>query len=352
MGDSSRRSGNCVAPQLPRLVNKADNLRNGAGGRDGLSGLTPVPERAELATSFGATHARASSVRGRAAGAETRAAQYRAVEPARASLARAGGCPGAAVRVLPPLLASMAERPHGGCYEWLVGKGRGGARCRHESPDAHPGSAIAGLNADWVSPHLLAMSRPWQARLESGALDLLVAHGVRTVLNAQERGEHPHCGAPLLPGTGLTYDPETLAAAGVAPVDCGWRDMTNPPSLEHVAGVCRAVHRAVVLEGGRVAVHCHAGRGRTGLLIACLLCTLYGISAAEAIAHTRSRRRRAVQRARQERFCAEFEVLLRRERAAGAAWAGPHFAAGDLGGFATPGRRAGGGGVLARSLPR
>lgn len=47
--------------------------------------------------------------------------------------------------------------------------------------------------------------------------------------------------------------------------------------------------------GGRCLVHCHAGYGRTGLLIACYLVYARNYSAGEAIALVRLRRHKAIQ---------------------------------------------------------
>jgi hypothetical protein len=63
---------------------------------------------------------------------------------------------------------------------------------------------------------------------------------------------------------------------------------------------------AVLDAGGKIAVHCHAGFGRTGLLIACILVRRDGLSAAEAIAKVRSRRASCIQNSRQRDFVHAF----------------------------------------------
>ncbi len=55
-----------------------------------------------------------------------------------------------------------------------------------------------------------------------------------------------------------------------------------------------------------VAVHCHAGYGRTGTMLACYLVT-QGLSANEAIKSIRSKRPGSIETHEQERFITEFE---------------------------------------------
>ncbi len=59
--------------------------------------------------------------------------------------------------------------------------------------------------------------------------------------------------------------------------------------------------------GNKVAVHCHAGRGRTGLIIAAWMIYNDGISAKDAIKHMRQRRKDAISKKSQEKVLYEFE---------------------------------------------
>jgi hypothetical protein len=71
------------------------------------------------------------------------------------------------------------------------------------------------------------------------------------------------------------------------------------------------MHHATSVEGRRVAVHCHAGLGRTGLAIACfLLYSRTAASASAAIAAVRSGRPGALQTAAQVLFVSIFEQYL------------------------------------------
>jgi protein tyrosine phosphatase domain-containing protein 1 len=65
------------------------------------------------------------------------------------------------------------------------------------------------------------------------------------------------------------------------------------------------------VEGRKVAVHCHAGLGRTGLAIACfLIASGQAGSAAQAVAMVRAARPGSLQTAGQVLFVSIFEQYL------------------------------------------
>ena len=67
----------------------------------------------------------------------------------------------------------------------------------------------------------------------------------------------------------------------------GWLDY-GVPTLESILDMVKVVDFA--LRGGKVAIHCHAGLGRTGVLIACYLVYSQRMSGDEAITLVRSNR--------------------------------------------------------------
>jgi len=68
--------------------------------------------------------------------------------------------------------------------------------------------------------------------------------------------------------------------------------------------------------GNKVAVHCAAGQGRTGTVLAAFLCASKGVSAEEAIKTIRSKRRGSIEKnTGQEEIISEYkQVLQGRER--------------------------------------
>ncbi len=97
--------------------------------------------------------------------------------------------------------------------------------------------------------------------------------------------------------TPAAVDPAALQSHGIDGMHLPVADFTAP-SLEQLR---RFVDRAstVVEQGGRVGVHCTAGKGRTGTFLAAFFVSR-GLSAAEAIAKVRSLRPGSIETAEQE----------------------------------------------------
>lgn len=62
------------------------------------------------------------------------------------------------------------------------------------------------------------------------------------------------------------------------------------------------------LSHGKIAVHCHAGHGRTGMVIAAWMMYALGMSPSQAVDTVRSRRAKAVQSKEQVKTLHEFRV--------------------------------------------
>ena len=134
------------------------------------------------------------------------------------------------------------------------------------------------------------------------------------VLNLQETGEHAHCGPGLLAASGLTYLPDTFMQAGIGYFHMCWQDMSTP-NLAAMTHIVQVMHHVCHDQRQRIAVHCHAGLGRTGLAIACYL--VFSGSAplpAAAIKHVRSKRPGSLQTKAQEAFVYVFEKWLQHLR--------------------------------------
>ena len=156
---------------------------------------------------------------------------------------------------------------------------------------------------------MLAMSRPSERRnAQYGTLAALVEAGVTGVINLQEIGEHAHCGDGLAPGSAFSYKPESLMNAGILHLNYPFSDM-GVPSLVQAMKVVQ-VMEGLVMRGGKVAVHCHAGLGRTGCIIACFLIYSEGKSPAEAVEFVRQHRHGSVQTHAQVRFVGMFDKYV------------------------------------------
>jgi atypical dual specificity phosphatase len=109
----------------------------------------------------------------------------------------------------------------------------------------------------------------------------LVDLGVTVLVNLHER---PHA-------------PEVLARHGLTQVHLAVPDFT-PPTLDQLERGVAALERAIA-DGQTVAVHCGAGLGRTGTLLACYLVS-GGLGPDEAIAAVRRARPGSIETAQQE----------------------------------------------------
>lgn len=194
----------------------------------------------------------------------------------------------------------------------------GGAKCKHENwevfvakPDANP--AIEGLNSNWVGEHVIAAQRPSTSLfIKYPIIQQFKKYNVTGVFNLQEKGEHSSCGPDgIYPTTGYSYSGESdLMKYGVAYYEYPWPDMTAPDNDVVLRSV--QVMDYHVRNKGKVLVHCHAGLGRTGLMIACYYLFSQRMGGQEAIELVRHSRKGAVQTAKQVAFVLGFEQHLKR----------------------------------------
>lgn len=133
--------------------------------------------------------------------------------------------------------------------------------------------------ATWIEPGSVLACRYPRRRQDR---DALARAGVTVVINLHERA----------------HDPEFLAAMGLQEHHYPVRDFTAP--TPHIIGQSVATILESVASGRTVAVHCGAGLGRTGTVIACYF-VHRGMTTEEAIARIRAIRPGSVETVAQVR---------------------------------------------------
>ena len=197
----------------------------------------------------------------------------------------------------------------------------GGKSCRHEDwtraldvRNTH--IAFQGLHSNWVENWAVASQRLATSLIEE--FDLIgqfKAANLKAIFNLQEAGEHPFCGpeGTLYPESGFSYVPERdLMPHGIYCYNFPWPDMGTPSNdivLRTVQLMCDHVSK-----GEKFLVHCHAGLGRTGLMIACWMMYHSKTSAEETINRIRFQRPGSIQTAKQQQFVFEFSSYLKEMR--------------------------------------
>nr|CCA14733.1 conserved hypothetical protein [Albugo laibachii Nc14] len=194
-------------------------------------------------------------------------------------------------------------------------------RCSEHAALAKIDSPISGLHADWVTDRILGMMRPSSRLIKQyHIIDQFHRHRITAVFNLTIPGEHPFCGDGL-GSSGFPYDPEIdFMAQKIQFYNFGWEDMTVP-TLSLMMDIVKVMTSMLqdgmqkvgavfipskVLNFCQVAVHCHAGYGRTGLAIACALIFMHGISPERAIHIVRRDRPGSIQTPSQAIFVREF----------------------------------------------
>ncbi|XP_077575226.1 protein tyrosine phosphatase domain-containing protein 1 [Stigmatopora nigra] len=229
---------------------------------------------------------------------------------------------------------ALHERPHGGALMefiraprakyTIIGEairyvipghmqcsiGCGGQSCKYDNPNywRDDQQAIKGLYSSWVTDHLLAMSRPSTEIIEKyNIIEQFRRNGIKTVINLQIPGEHASCGNPLEPQSGFSYKPEVFMENNIYFYNFGWSDY-GVANLTTVLDIVKVM--AFAVQEGKIAVHCHAGLGRTGVLLACFLAYATRMTANQAILYIRAKRPGSVQTRSQLSCVREFVQFL------------------------------------------
>uniref|UniRef100_A0A8C1UFB4 Protein tyrosine phosphatase domain-containing protein 1 n=1 Tax=Cyprinus carpio TaxID=7962 RepID=A0A8C1UFB4_CYPCA len=195
-------------------------------------------------------------------------------------------------------------------YRMQCSMGCGGQNCKYEDPShwSEDDQAIRGIYSSWITDNLLAMARPSTEIIEKfDIIDQFLRCGLRTVINLQCPGEHASCGNPLDPESGFTYRPETFMEAGIYFYNFRWNDY-GVASLTSILDMVKVMCFAI--QEGKLAVHCHAGLGRTGVLLACFFLFTTQMTADQAILLVRSKRPNSIQTRGQLQCVRQFAQFL------------------------------------------
>lgn len=106
-------------------------------------------------------------------------------------------------------------------------------------------------------------------------------------------------------------DPEVVRRAGLEPLHLPVEDFT-PPTLAQIRAFVEFA-RGVIGAGRGVAVHCAAGQGRTGTMLACYLVSL-GLPPGEAVDSVRTLRPGSIETPQQEARVREYARERRTEK--------------------------------------
>lgn len=195
-------------------------------------------------------------------------------------------------------------------HRTLICRFCGGKSCKREDwTKQKEVSAVRGLHSTWVTTDLLAMQRP-SSRLirEFDIIRQFKEQRISAIFNLQANGEHPHCGDGIDEG-GFSYQPEEFMNQGIFYYNYGFTDMAVP-SMDKMLFIIQSISFHVHTKGEKVSVHCHAGYGRTGIVMGCWLIYSNGMDCKEAIDTVRSRRPGCIQTKTQQQFCYKFAAYL------------------------------------------
>ena len=193
----------------------------------------------------------------------------------------------------------------------------GGKNCKHEDFTLHKNPAIYGLNSDKIDENIYASQRPANSLIEKyNLVSKFKELNIGLIINLQVPGEHPLCG-PIdkLDESGFSYSPSLFESEGIHVLLCGWKDMNVPDSLAHMLNIVKEMYYYVHNLKKKILVHCHAGYGRTGIVIACFKIFDEQISAEVAKFEIRQKRSKCIQTKTQLEFCLNFQEFIRRLRA-------------------------------------
>ena len=190
----------------------------------------------------------------------------------------------------------------------------GGESCKWEDPSIRKNSAIHGLLADLYYDCVYACQRPSTCLIKKyHLLEVFKKKRIKLIVNCQINGEHPYCGPNkgLEEDCGFSYSPSAFISEGIEVLCKGFKDLTPPDTLDFMLDVVRKMAYVVKYKKGRILVHCHAGNGRTGIVIVCFFMFYFNKTYQEALTELRKLRKKGVEKIPQEIYCQKFGEYIK-----------------------------------------
>ncbi len=188
----------------------------------------------------------------------------------------------------------------------------GGTKCPYEDYKTNPKTPIKGLNCDIIDNEIYASQRPSNTLIEEyNLVKKFHQYKIGMIVNLQRPGEHPYCGPNALePVSGYSYSPSLFTSEGIEVKLAGWKDMDVPDSLYFMLDIIKDIYKKIQIDKKKVLVHCHAGNGRTGVVISCYLIYKSNYQANEAVEYLRKIRKKCVEKSTQMKYCIKFKEFL------------------------------------------
>ncbi|UJR23710.1 hypothetical protein I4U23_026691 [Adineta vaga] len=181
-----------------------------------------------------------------------------------------------------------------------------GANCKYERMDYWQPEqmAIHGIFSHWITDSILACSRPTVRH--STLKNLFHDAGIRAIFNLETPDEHISCGHGNHT-SGFSYDPSAFMDLGIFVYNYAMEDY-GTVKVETILDIMKVMSFA--MKQGKIAVHCHAGLGRTGFVICSYLVHEYRMTAHESIHYIRAKRPGSVQMTKQIEAVEEYERFI------------------------------------------
>ena len=195
----------------------------------------------------------------------------------------------------------------------------GGRGCKHENYKNNilNNNAIEGLHSNYITENIIASQRPCEILIDKYKLiSKFKELNISLIVNLQREGEHPFCGpnAYHLTSAGYSYNPSVFSGDDIKIKLSGWKDMEVPSSMNFMLDIVKEMSIVTIDKKGKCLVHCHAGYGRTGVVIVCYLLFVSLNNSDTVIKNVRSKRKKCVETNNQVKYCKKFEEFLNHSR--------------------------------------